>query len=256
MIDVSICIVTYNHKDKISKVLDHIFKYTKDIRFQVYVVDNQSQDGTAGFIKENYPQIQVIESGVNAGFGHAHNQVMDLIDSKYHVVLNPDIILTSNVFADLKAYMDAHEDVVLSSPRILNPDGTEQYLPKLRPTFRYLVLGRLSKVIKPFEKVRAEYTMRNLALDKPTEIEFCTGCLMFLRTEIFRKIKGFDEQFFMYLEDADLTQRAAEYGKIMFLPDLNVIHEWERASSKNSKLFRIHVQSMIKYLKKQRQHQK
>lgn len=89
--------------------------------------------------------------------------------------------------------------------------------------------------------------MQDFRFKEPTEIEFATGCFMMVRTELFKKINGFDEIFFMYFEDADLSKRVRQYGKIVFYPDTFVVHLWNRASAKKIKFLFIHISSMIKY---------
>ncbi len=253
MTDLSICVVTYNSRDEIGTLLDSIFAWTSGISFQVYVVDNCSTDKTADLVEEKYPAVRVIRSGENAGFGHGHNQVMPYLDSRYHAVINPDIRLVEDVFSPLIAYLDGHPDCVLATPRILNPDGSEQKLPKRLPKLQYMFLGRLGRFFPPFQKYRDIYTRANEVFTEPTEIEFCTGCFMLLRTAAFRDLGGFDERFFMYLEDADLSRRAAEYGKLIFYPGVSAEHRWARASGKSLKFLRIHLDSIRKYRGKLRE---
>ncbi|MGI6269657.1 MAG: glycosyltransferase family 2 protein [Candidatus Howiella sp.] len=253
MMDLSICVVTYNSRDEISLLLDSVFSLTSGITFQVYVVDNCSADGTADFVEEKYPDVRVIRSKENAGFGHGHNQALAYLDSRYHAVINPDIRLVEDVFSPLIAYLDSHSDCVLATPRILSPDGSEQKLPKRLPKLQYMFLGRLGRLFPPFQKYRDAYTRANEIFEKPTEIEFCTGCFMLLRTEVFRALNGFDERFFMYLEDADLSRRAAAYGKLIFYPGVSAEHRWARASGKSFKFLRIHLDSIRKYRAKLRE---
>lgn len=251
MTDVSIAIVTYNNGKDISNLLASIFEYTADISFTVYLVDNMSTDSTVQIVRENFPQVQIIESGENKGFGSGHNHLLH-VQSRYHVICNPDILLRCNVLKELADYMDAHPECALVTPKVLGEDGEEQKLPKLRPTAKYMILGRLSNRFDRLRKYRDEYTMQDVNFLEPTEIEFCTGCFMFLRTEIWKKVGGFDERFFMYLEDADLSDRVRAYGKVVFYPDTYVVHGWARGSAKSLKLLRIHVQSMFKYMHKRR----
>lgn len=248
MVDLSIGIVTYNSENEIEGLLRSIFEYTSGLSFHVYVVDNMSQDSTVRLIHEKFPQVTVIESKVNNGFGHGHNQVLPVLDSRYHAIVNPDILLNCDVFKYLVEYMDVHSECVICTPKVLNSDGTEQHLPKRRPTFKYLFGGRLEAYGEIFKKIRREYTMADRNLTEPTEIEFCTGCFMVMRTEIFQKCRGFDERFFMYFEDADLSDRARQYGKIIFHPHTQVIHKWERTSSKKFKFLKIHLQSYFRYV--------
>ena len=112
MMDLSICVVTYNSRDEISFLLDSVFSLTSGITFQVYVVDNCSADGTADFVEEKYPDVRVIRSKENAGFGHGHNQALAYLDSRYHAVINPDIRLVEDVFSPLIAYLDRYIRVV------------------------------------------------------------------------------------------------------------------------------------------------
>lgn len=253
MAELSVSVVTYNNKSEIGRLLKSVIEYTKSVEYEITVVDNASQDGTVEYIRENFPTVKVIETGENRGFGHAHNKMLG-VNSTFHAVLNPDIELKSDVLGELVSYLKANEEVALVTPKILNPDGTQQCLPKRRPTLKYMVLGRLSRYIKALEPIRDEYTMKNVNIDKPTQIEFCTGCFMVMRTELFKKVGGFDERFFMYLEDVDLTERLSAYGKVMFYPDAFAVHNWEGGSSKNLRLMKIHISSMFKYFKKRKEY--
>ena len=252
MKDISIGIVTYNNEDEIVCLLDSILKYTEGVTFQIYVIDNMSQDNTAAVVEKNYPEVTVIRNNINGGYGHGHNKLLKGLDSRYHAIVNPDIELRENTFKKLADYMDSHSDVAMVTPKILNEDGTEQKLPKKRPTPRYMFGGRLSRFGGPFKKIRDEYTMGDRSVKEPTEIEFCTGCFMFMRTDVWVRCGGFDEQFFMYMEDADLSDRVGEYGKIVFNPQVNAVHKWEHASGKSMKFLMIHLSSMRKYLKKRK----
>ena len=251
MIDLSIGIVTYNSADKIGDLLTSIYRHTT-CSFQVYVVDNGSSDGTLALIREQFPQVELIESPKNGGFGYGHNQLLNRVDSRYHAIVNPDIVLHEDVFTPLLAYLDSHADTALVTPRVMNTDGSEQKLPKRLPTVKYMVLGRLSKVVKPLKGVRDEYTRAQEVFNEPTAIDFCTGCFMLLRTAVWQAVGGFDDQFFMYLEDADLSRRVAAHGKLIFYPGVSVEHQWEQASGKSLKFLRIHLSSMRKYMRKVR----
>lgn len=252
MTELSVGIVTYNSADKICNLLESLYRHTA-VPMQVYVVDNGSTDGTVPLVRRQFPLVHVIESPENGGFGYGHNRLLEAVDSKYHAIVNPDIVLHDDVFTPLVDYLDRHADTALITPRVTNPDGSEQFLPKRLPTVRYMVLGRLSKVIPPLKGVRAAYTRSDETFTEPAEIAFCTGCFMLLRTSVFKACGGFDEQFFMYLEDADLSRRVAEYGKLVFYPGVSVEHQWEAASGKSMKFLKIHLDSMHKYMKKVRQ---
>lgn len=250
--NVSVCVVTHNNENKILDLLRSIFENTKDLNFEVFLVDNASNDKTISLVEKNYPQVKIIKLKENKGFSFANNQILNRIDSKYHVVINPDIIFNSNVFKELVDYLEQNEEVVIITPKILSEDGSIQYLAKKEPKFKYLLSGRLKKYFKFLEKYHDQYVLKEKTVknEEPFEIENCTGCFLMLRSEIFKKLKGFDERFFMYFEDVDLSKRARKFGKIIFYPKVKVIHLWERASAKNFKFLFIHIISMIKYFSK------
>ena len=241
-------IVTYNNISTIAKTLETLFGETKDIDFKLYVLDNGSSDGTPEYIEKNYPDVTVIRSGKNVGFGAGHNIIINQVESKYHAVINPDIVLTQNAVKKMSDYMDENPDIGLLSPRICFPDGRDQILGKRNPHLKYLVASRLrgdepSKLLK-------EYAMLDCDLSKPTEIENATGCFMFIRTDILKSIGGFDDGFFMYFEDADLARRINEVSKCVYYPDAVVNHVWGRDSKRNFKLMLVHINSMLRYFRK------
>ena len=255
MYKVSICIVTYNNEEEILNLIKSIYLFTVGIDFKIYIVDNNSKDETIKLITKNFPDIKIIKSRKNLGFGKAHNLVLNKINSDFHIIINPDIILKSNAVMDLLDYLKMHNDVVIATPKIVGLDNKPQFLPKKDPKIEYMLAGKLEKYSNYFSFLRKEYTMQNQSCSNiPFCIDFCTGCFMVIRTEIFKKLNGFDKRFFMYLEDADLSRRARKYGKIMFLPNVEVFHTWHRESSKNIKFFLIHLVSMFRYFIKWKNH--
>jgi len=239
-------IVTYNDSEKSLKAVSSIIDSTKKYPLKLYVFDNGSTDDTVKVLKEN-TSAEVFENGENLGFGKAHNLSLKQELGKYHFFINPDITVKEDVLSQMVDYLEEHTDVVMCMPKILNPDGTEQKLPKEIPTFKRLFLGRLSK------KIRAEYIWQDRELKEPTEIDFCSGCFFCIRTDVLKKLGGFDERFFMYLEDVDMTIRAKKYGKVMILPQISVTHSWERASAKKIKYLLIHIKSSIIFLSMRRE---
>ncbi len=238
-------IVTYNDADRAPITVQSVIENTKKYPLKLYVIDNSSSDSTVDLIEKSGQAI-VLKNEKNLGFGAAHNVVLEQGIGKYHFVINPDITLSSDVISDVVDFFENNPDVVMAMPKILNEDGTEQKLPKQRPTFKRLFLGRFLK------GVRNEYAWVSRDITEPCEINFCTGCFFCIRGEIFERLCGFDERYFMYLEDADLTLRAKPKGKVMMLPQFSVTHAWERESSKNLKYLIIHIISSFKFLLKWR----
>lgn len=251
---ISLSIVTYNNGDEAGNALASIFEMCGKGNLEIYIVDNASTDDTVPslqerFPSEEYPFLHFFLNEKNLGFGAGHNRVISHLDSQYHVVVNPDIILRDDVFARMAAYLDRHPDTVLLSPRVLFPSGREQILPKRNPFLRALAARRLPR-FERFHRHAEWYEMRDQNLNLPQEIEFASGCFMFLRTEAFRKAGGFDERYFMYFEDADLTRALCAEGKVQYDPSFVVYHRWDRVSARSFKYMMIQVFSMVKYFNK------
>ena len=238
-------IVTYNNMSTIDATLKTLFEFTKDIDFKLYVVDNNSTDGTVEHIKTNYPQVELIALDKNVGFGAGHNEAIKVIDSDYHAVINPDIILIENSIKKMVEYLESNKDIGLLSPKICFPDGKEQILGKKVPHLKYIFASRL-RGEEPGKLLR-EYAMLDCDLTKPREIENATGCFMMFRTSVLKKIGGFDERYFMYFEDADITREVKKLSRAVYYPDAVVSHVWNRDSKHNYKLLAIHIHSMLKY---------
>ena len=254
MIKVSASIVTYNNVKYIGDAVGTLLDSVKDenVDFRLYVFDNGSTDGTVELLNEKFgsrDNFKLISSGGNIGFGKAHNQMLKIFssefDSDYHCVVNPDVVIKDDIVSLMARYGEDNPDVVQLSPRICFPDGRDQILGKRYPHIWYLAASRLrgeepSKLLSYYAMLGADYS-------KPFEIWNATGCFMFFRTEAFKKIGGFDDRYFMYFEDCDITRTMRKLGKVLFFPDAIVYHVWARDSKRNTKLKIIHIKSMLKY---------
>lgn len=251
MTKVSVCIVTYNNSDIVLDCIKSMIEFSKNVHLEFFIVDNNSTDDTLEKIRQfnnalsQNIKLNILENKENLGFGKAHNCVLPLINSDFHLVLNPDIIIDYDVITNLCDYLIENKDVVLVTPKVLNKDKTEQHLPKRYPKLKYL-FGRF----KMFEKYRDEYTMKNVEIKNPTPIEFCTGCFMLFKTSAFKQVGGFDDRYFMYFEDTDISKKANQLGKVIFNPNEYIYHDWARSDAHNLKLLYHHIASMFKYFKK------
>ena len=241
------CIVTYNNAPHIERVVRSIYTHVKRDDFTLYISDNASVDGTLDIVRAQFPQAVILENGCNKGFAHGQNAVLPLLDSELHFIINPDVILQSDAVSAFEDYFKENPDVVMAVPKFLYEDGREQFTPKKAPTFKYLLSGPLEQRGKIFKRWRAEYTFQDQEITAPVEAGFCSGCFICVRTEIYKKIGGFDERYFLYVEDADLTREAKKHGRTVYHPHISVIHLWERASRKQRKYFFLHSASVMKY---------
>ncbi len=245
---VSAAIVTYKCYDKCKDAVKSLLEYTKNVDMTVYVIDNNSEDQTLKKLKAEFPEIITIQNPDNKGFGYGHNKVLELLNSKYHFVVNPDIVIDRDVLSDISTFFDKNPDIGLVTPQILNPDKTDQLLPKRNPTVAALV-GR--RIFGDALKDQIEhYQMLDEDLTKTIDIEFATGCFFGIRTDIYKLIGGFDERFFIYFEDMDITRRAKNIKRTVYYPKTYVYHAWERSSAKSLKYFVILIKGMFKYFGK------
>lgn len=244
---VTASVVTYNSSDEINTVLESLTKYIEEQN--IYVIDNNSKDGTIEAVAK-YRSVKLIRNEKNLGFGAAHNQAINRVSSRYHIIVNPDIKVNGETIEALTIFMEANKDVVCCTPRILNPDGTEQYLPRKLPNFKYLISGALEEKVALGKKWRDEYTRKNETFLSPTDIEICTGCFMFIRTDVLKKIGGFDERYFLHFEDIDLSRKLSAYGRIVFYPMVSITHKWHRDNLNDKHIRIIAKKSMIKYFLK------
>ena len=249
MPDLSLAIVTYNNESIIKKCIESIISHIGNgLSYKIYVIDNASSDNTVRIVRSISDDIAIIHNNKNMGFGAAHNQILDLLDSRYHLVVNPDIVIENNCIAEMSDFMDKRRDIGLLSPLIKFPDDRIQYLCKRNPTFIDLFIRLVFP--RSFRKRQDYFEMRDTGYDREFVIQYATGCFMFFRTEVFKKLHGFDEHFFLYLEDADITRRVNKISKAVFYPYNYVVHEWQRGSHNSLKLALTDVRSAMYYFRK------
>ncbi|NLG10064.1 MAG: glycosyltransferase family 2 protein [Coriobacteriaceae bacterium] len=247
---ISASVVSYNNREQLMRLLQSFERYCDVATVDLYLIDNASVDGTIAAVRQSFPWVKLIVNERNLGFGEAHNQVLDQLDSEYHLVINPDIVFIEDTVTSLADFMDSHPQVVMATPRILNLDGSEQRLPKSRPRLKYVIARRYEQRFGWAKQLCREYTRADESLDQPTHIENCTGSFFIIRTKIFKQLGGFDSSFFLYFEDNDLTVRAMQLGSVMFVPITQVLHGYERAAMRDLSAFITQARSMLRFFSK------
>ena len=249
---ISACIVAYCDYDEVCAAVRSVLANTPGDDFALYVVDNASPDGCGPRLAQTDfgdVRVQVICLPKNLGFGKGHNSIMDRLTSDVHFILNPDIQLTADTLSDLADWMAQHPGVVMARPALTFPDGRPQRLPLRRCSVRAMVYRQLP-CLKFWAKYNERYLMADKDLTKPTEIEFCTGSFSAVDTAVFKAVGGFDEDYFMYVEDADLTQKMRTRGKAYLVPQYTAIHAWHRAAHRNLKPALWQTGNLLKYFYK------
>jgi GT2 family glycosyltransferase len=196
-----------------------------------------------------------LRPGRNLGFGAAHNLALRSLDTAgapYHLILNPDIHLESDTFSALAAVMDAKPKVGLLMPRVLYPDGSVQFLCKLLPTPLDLVLRRFAPgIVKHLARNRiAAFDLQNFDYESPVFVPSLSGCFMFTRRTMLDAVGGFDERFFLYMEDVDLCRRMATRSELLYWPEVTVRHDHQMESYRSSRALLLHLRSAIAYFNK------
>lgn len=247
--ELSASVVMYGGADEVRRCIDSLVQYTPE-GFSLYLIDNASPDGALATLQAGGlpPAVTVLAQSENRGYGAGHNAALPLLHSRYHAVVNPDIEVDSDVLSAMAEWMEAHPDVAITTPRLTYPDGRPQYVAKRRPAVLPL-LARQTRwgFLKKFE---THYLMLDEDLDRPQDVEFCSGSFFMIRTEVFRAIGGFDEGYFMYVEDADITQKALQRGRAVYLPDVCVAHAWHRDAHRKWRQFGWQMKSMARYFRK------
>ena len=244
---INVSIVLYNHSLlEIYPLIECLRKST--IVSQVFLIDNSPIENP-GFktLGANYHF-----TGKNLGYGAAHNiAIRQTIEQglPYHLVINPDISFDPAILSEIEDFMNNNSDIGLLMPKILYPTGEIQYLCKLIPTPFDLIVRRF--LPKSWTQKRIEkFELRSSGYNKVMNVPYLSGCFMFLRTEALKQVGLFDERFFMYPEDIDLTRRIHKQYRTVFYPYATIIHHHAQSSYIDSRMLFIHIYNMIKYFNK------
>lgn len=250
--DLIATVVTFNNPIKMLDEL-HTSFFKTTLKVKLVFVDNSSSAEIKAFAQEK--GIDYISGQGNVGFGAGHNiGIHQYIDqSKYFLILNPDVIIEEDCLEKLTNFMDRAPQVPLCTPLILNPDRSIQFVNKRLPTVATLFARRFFKdyLGKKYERELNLFTLQDqLPFTKPIVVPIITGCFMFFRSTSLKKLKGFDDHFFLYMEEFDLSRRSSKLGPNVLYPEASVIHSWGRGPHKSIKLLWINIQSIYYYFTK------
>lgn len=240
-------IVTYKvDLDELARALQAL----GDVPERVYVVDNASEERVHDFCRRQ-PGVEYI-ANANTGYGAAHNiAIRRAIEAgeDYHLVMNSDLLFEPSDLRAMLEYMDDHRDIGLLHPRILDPDGNDQFTVRMLPTPIDLIARRfLPKWVMPGRRRR--YLLQHIDHDRPFDAHYVQGSFMLMRVSVLRQAGLFDERFFMYPEDIDLSRRIAAISRAVYYPRVKVVHNHRAASYASAKMLRIHISNMILYFNK------
>ena len=226
--DVAIVIVSYNSEDHIGACLDSVFAQRKAVNQQVIVVDNDSRDGTVEFIRKNYPAVELVLPGENLGFAKGVNLGVKHADAEFVLLLNPDTEILENAVDTIVGFARKNPGHGLYGGRTLRPDGSLEPsscwgLPSLW-SMTLFAFGLTT--LAPRNRFLDPESLGNWQRDTVREVGVITGCFLLSPLEVWNKLGGLDERYFMYGEDADLAMRAHQAGyRPVICPDAKLVHE-------------------------------
>ncbi len=246
-INITASIVLYKNPE--NEILNLINTLKKSIVSKIFIIDNSPNR----FTNFNENNIIYFHFPNNPGFGNSHNfalkNAIDL-NSQFHFIINPDIIFSENVIKIMVDYALSDKNIGMMMPKILNLDGSIQYLPKLLPS-PFSILYRKFKFPKFYYKdfimkYEFRFTDDKLIYNAP----IISGCFTLLNLKAIREVGVYDDKYFMYFEDWDLSRRMHKKYKTLYFPKVTVYHGYESGANKNGKLFKIFIKSAITYFNK------
>lgn len=233
----SIVIVNYNVKFFLEQCLHAVYKATADVQAEVFVVDNNSVDGSCAMVREKFPQCILIENKTNTGFSVANNQAIRISNGQYVLLLNPDTVVEENTFEKVLHFMDEHPEAGGLGVKMI--DGQGRFLPESKrglptPMVSFYKIFGLSRLF-PKSKKFGRYHLGFLDNNQVHEIDVLAGAFMLMRKETLDKVGLLDETFFMYGEDIDLSYRIILGGyKNYYFPETTIIHYKGESTKKGS----------------------
>lgn len=243
----SACIVMYNPGMQVLHTVQCFQE--SDIELELHAVDN-APGGTLGMhMQWQCPGVMYYPQRKDLGYSGGHNFVLPNLRSQYHLLCHPDVTFDEHVLSNMVAYMERNKDCVILTPKVVDAQGNEVFLPKRSPSFKYLIGSALRRLPGPFNGWYEEYTLADSEIHTPTSVEVAHSCFLLIRTNSLRQLKGLDPKFFYAHGDSDLSRRALEIGSIVYHPDMVVVHN-KQVKSRNLPEILKRLGESIRYLNK------
>ena len=269
MVDLSVVIVSWNVRDLLRRCLESIQgsreqaadkqpgspttdRHESHVHVETIVVDNSSSDGTVEMVRQDFPNVRLIANEDNRGFPAANNQGIAIAKGRYILLLNPDTEVLDDALVALVAFADAHPDVAVLGPQLLNPDGTVQSSRRRFPTPLTALFE--STWLEPYapDRLVDRYRVSDQPDDVIQDVDWVTGAAMLARQEAIEEVGLLDEGFFMYSEELDWCKRFREAGwRVVYLPEAQIMHHVGKSSEQVIAARHVHFQtSKVRYFRK------
>lgn len=243
----SVIIVSYNVKVYLEQCILSVLEAGQGMDFEILIVDNASTDGTIAYLKRHFPkrdfpQLHVLENKENIGFGRANNEALRTARGEYVLFLNPDTLLTDHTLSDCCAFLDGHSEAGVLGVRMLHPDGTFALESRRGLPTPFAAGCKLFGLTKAFPKSKlfGQYYMQYLDEHAVCPIQVVSGAYMMARRATLLEAEGFDDRFFMYGEDIDLSYRITKMGLQNYYLPTPILH-YKGESTEKSSFRYVHV---------------
>lgn len=246
--DISIVTVGMNHLKYLKPLLESIFEINSTtLSFEIIYVDNCSQDESLEYIKLHYPQVITIANEKPLGFGENNNKGVNVATGKYIAIINPDIVLLKDSLHKLYDFAEKLNSKAILAPQLLNPDLSLQYSARRFMTLKIFLTRLITKGKDDVNnKIIENYLFRNIKADKIQYVDWIIGAAMFMKKDTYNQLKGFDQSYFLYVEDEDFCLRAWKSKiPVIYYPDSKMIHNHLRASSQLGKKAFLHFKGVL-----------
>jgi GT2 family glycosyltransferase len=253
MMDLSVVIVSYNVKYYLEQCLRSVFRSQGKWEMEVFVVDNNSSDGSVEYLSARFPQVKFIANKDNRGFSCANNQALRQAKGRYMLLLNPDTILTENTLTDTLQYLDEHPEVGASGTAMYGRDGRFAWESRRGVPTPWTAFCKMVGLTALFPHSRrfGRYHMRYLNREEANYIEVISGAYMMLRREALEQVGLLDESFFMYGEDIDLSYRMLQGGwKNAYIPSPILHYKGESTQKSSYRYVHIFYEAMLIFFDK------
>lgn len=255
-LELTVTICSWNTRDDLRACLASLAAIRDEARFEVIVVDNNSEDESAEMVEREFPWVRLERMARNVGFAAGHNHAIKLRRAPHAFPLNSDTVVHAGALRDLLDFAAAHPNYGIIGPKLLNPDGSLQFSCRRFPNpvaalFRNTPLGKLF----PKNRFSRDYLMQDWDHTQPRSVDWVSGAAFFVRSEIIEQVGLFDEAYFMFCEDVDWCWRVHEAGReVVYFPGSIVTHAIGRSTDKapnrmigrfHRSMFRFYVLNML-----------
>jgi len=245
--DISIIIVNWNTRELLRNCIASIMNTVQGPFFEIIVVDNASADGSVAMLRENFPEVDVIENRENRGFGAANNQAMRIMNGRYALLLNSDTVLCEHAVGNLFAFMENHADAAMACGQLLNADGSRQNSIASFPSLFTLMMNT-SLLEYLFPK---RFPSKRYPCATPREVDSCIGACLMVRKKAIDAVGMFDERYFFFFEETDWALQMKKAGWTSWqVPDAEVYHLQGQSIGRNVRSREAFYRSRYQFFRK------